>query len=757
MKKRISILIILAVFIFAISVLQPAIPAASAETGSAADPASPASIIAEKTDWARLQEGDRFYIVLRAGGTAFSLNQKKTRVDEAKLTVRQTETRRVLTAAGEGAALFEKIDAGSGAFYLKCESGYLTASEDTKSLFYAPQPLTGSRWTMENGESLANADVRYIKQGQPLTVYIEYYPNGRYFTPYAMTDPANLSRRILDFYKAGNSKPGEALLPEEHLYSLPVFETSDLHGALSDTPGGKTRYLLAYISDKVKDVRGYEPDTRKDLAILLDGGDIYQGTTVSGVTNGHALSAAMDLMGYDAVTVGNHEFDWGLDMTIDPDGTMPDYSLRQFAGENKTPVVISNLYLEGKKLSGAQDYVILEKTARDAEGNELPVRVGVIGMADAYGDHILYAKFTGAGYSISVDYEAVNALAAELKAGGQCDAVILLLHGKAAEAAYLLGDHPAIDLVLGGHTHDYENFTSANGLKYMAPSANAGSFAYCEMAFAAENGQPVFREIRGGRIVPAKKASYENSELDPEMVMLTDTAVAAVREVLGAEIGYITENAVRFDYFPESGGHSSAVGNWVCSIMIRMTGADVALINGSGIRTSFTLPEGRDRRVVTLEDVYLLFPFDNQVCVYEITWEEMKQVMEYALTHRGWYMLAEMSGMTCYYTNREVLKMTDGSGNVVYDRGAWADGRKEEKVRVAMPVFVATNEKRDTDTGLSNPFWIWQDTSRRLDISVSQIEGTIRVLTREAAEHDGFLAIDTAPHFVRVDPETAAP
>ncbi len=58
-----------------------------------------------------------------------------------------------------------------------------------------------------------------------------------------------------------------------------------------------------------------------------------------------------------------------------------------------------------------KDCVILDKTARDVEDNEMPVRIGVIGMADAYEESILYDKFTGAGYSISLDYDAVNALA----------------------------------------------------------------------------------------------------------------------------------------------------------------------------------------------------------------------------------------------------------------------------------------------------------------------------------------------------------
>ena len=771
MKKRIRILSILAVIICATLAAMPAMQAAAetvrTEAGTALpEPPGPesagsGSIIAEKAEWSQLQEGDLFYIVIRAGNMAVSLRQKNTKLDRAAVTVGHTQTHQVLTGVEEGAALFEKTDAGDGSVYLKSASGYLTSSEDGRSLFYVSAPINGSRWQAEEGETLVNADVKidWKSQPLPLKVYVEYYPYGGYYTAYAMTEKTDWSMLIVDFYKAGNINPGE-IVPEEHSYSLPVFETSDLHGMMADTSGKDALYLLAYLSDQVKKIRGYEPNTRKDLAVLLDGGDIYQGTSLSSVTNGHALSAAMDLMGYDAVTVGNHEFDWGFDMAVDPDGTMPDYSLKQFVGENKIPVIISNLYRNGEKLSGVQDYVILEKTARDADGNELPVRVGVIGMAAAYADTILYDKFTGAGFSVIVDYGAVNALAEELEESGQCDATVLLLHGQARETANRLGSDTAIDLVLGGHTHNHENWKTASGLTYLAPAAKAASYAYCEMVFSKETEQPVFREIRGSRDVVISQQENTMTDLDPEMVMLTNTAITAVNELLGAEIGYITENAVRRDYLPASGGHSSAVGNWVCSIMARMVGAEIGIINVAGMRGNFGIPEGQDRRVITLGDIYELFPFDSTACAYEITCEELKKALDYSLTDRGQYLISEMSGMTCWYLHGQILALVTGDGTVIYANGAWKDGWREKKVRVAMPLFLATTERKDDKSGLSNPFWEWRDSSRRLDIIESQVEGTIRVLTEEAAENNGYLAIDTAPHFIRGVPDfglTAAP
>ena len=114
---------------------------------------------------------------------------------------------------------------------------------------------------------------------------------------------------------------------DEDEYILPVFMSSDVHGYIAEKNGSNYQYLLSYISDKVKDVRGYGEDYDKDRALLLDGGDIYQGNTMSNLLNGNSLAAAFKLMDYDAVTIGNHEFDWGIENTVDSDSTMMDSNL----------------------------------------------------------------------------------------------------------------------------------------------------------------------------------------------------------------------------------------------------------------------------------------------------------------------------------------------------------------------------------------------------------------------------------------------
>lgn len=227
------------------------------------------------------------------------------------------------------------------------------------------EPEAGSQCRIIDGNLLYFLNVCYTYSDTTYqNYYLEYYPRNYYFSSYGKRNNSDSSLFTLGFFRMGDSDP-EDVVDEDSGYYLPLFQTSDTHGHLADLSGNSCQYRLAYISDKVKDIRG----SRKDLALLLDGGDIFQGYTMSNLLDGKPLSEAYQIKGYDAVTIGNHEFDWQIDHTIDPDRTLMDYDQ-----VNSVPVVISNLYKDGQPVNFAEEYIILEKTAVDQSGNELPVK-----------------------------------------------------------------------------------------------------------------------------------------------------------------------------------------------------------------------------------------------------------------------------------------------------------------------------------------------------------------------------------------------
>ena len=291
----------------------------------------------------------------------------------------------------------------------------------------------------------------------------------------------------------------------------------------------------------------------------------------------------------------------------------------------------------------------------------------------------MYSRFTGEDYSINPDPEIADNLAARLEENGLCDATILQTHQEAGQAAGGLGENSVIDLVLGGHTHQIVNGTTDRGLRYMEPSCKGKAYAYSELAFQVEDGRPFFRRVTNASVIPTNsntpkltndsanadttKLTNDQSnanttkltndpanadELDPELVKLTDDVMEILSDLYRQKIGYITESAFRYVYLPDSGDRSTTCGNWIASIYARIVDADVAFINRGGLWTDMRLEDGADRRTIYRSDIYTMFPFDNTMQCYELTWAELLEAFDYSLTEQGMTILSQVVGVNCY-------------------------------------------------------------------------------------------------------------
>ena len=707
------------------------------------------AIIAEKVAPSEFQAGDHLVIVCESNDMALCMNAvTDARLSSGRVDIGSTATRKVLTAIPDNAAVFELSEAEEGV-YLQCDAGYLTSSATGNALYYAGEIEEGSRWQFEEEAFLYNPSAVSMSGSYTYqNYYLEFFSS--YFTVYGKRASSSAGNFTMSFYRMGNSLPDEPLLQENYYY-LPVYETSDVHGYLANvTEDKETQYLFAYIASRVNTARseGY------DRAILLDGGDIYQGTTMSNLTFGNSLSAAYALMGYDAVTVGNHEFDWGLENVIDTDdGTMKDYNLGdEWQGANTTPVVISNLYQNGIKVPWGRDYIILEKTAVDAYGNELPVKVGVIGAAGEYGSSILAKEFGDKGYSINLDFDEINAIAEQLESSGECDATILLAHDSASSMASGLTENTVIDLVLGGHTHYNVCEKTAWGLRYIEPSCYSKAYGRVDMAFSLENGTPRFEETANERVysVPALTNTEANADrLDQQIAALTDEVVNMLTPLLESKIGTITESVLRLTYIEGSGNRSTTCGNWISSILARAYNADVGIVNSGGLRVEFPVDSVKGERNISLSDIYTMFPFDNRIYLFELTYEDLLTALEYGLSSAGSRLVSEVSGVSCYYSGNEVNAIVNRDGEVVYAYGTWKNDWRTRTLTVSVNEYIVSTNR--TEGNLSNPFCTWKNTDRLL--ACDEIDNVVakEVLELEAGANGGYLSIDTEPHFILGD------
>ena len=411
--------------------------------------------------------------------------------------------------------------------------------------------------------------------------------------------------------------------------TIKVFEMTDVHGYITDVSSYKEdtfEYRLAYFSKIVNDARNN--DAYEDV-LLLDTGDIYQGTPHSNLTYGAAMRAAYDQMDYDAVGLGNHEFDWDVKTyATDAKGTMAPYEIGSYKGDSDIPVLMSNLYYKdsGERVEFTQDYTIVDKG---------DYKVGIVGWADDYSADIKASQI--APYTIDDNREKLKELAEEVDK--KADIVVILAHSDPKSIAEEM-DPEVVDLVAGGHTHKNVNGTADNGIDYMQGNCYAYGYSTAEIKVNPETKDvevttPEFKDIspKGGDHSYLYYNNGNNTQLDPEVTKISQAAWDAVKGEMYEVLGTVDQSITK-DFIDETNGTSSIAGNWLADMMLAATkdqNTVAAFANRGGIRANLEMAEGASSRDITVADIYTISPFGNRILTFAITGQQMGQQLERAL------------------------------------------------------------------------------------------------------------------------------
>ena len=220
---------------------------------------------------------------------------------------------------------------------------------------------------------------------------------------------------------------------------LEVLHTNDTHSCimplnpnLADTAVAGRGGFLRRVA-MIKEERAKNPDL-----LLIDSGDFSQGSPFYTMFKGDVEVGLMNLMGYDAVTIGNHEFDFGLE------------NMARIFKMAKFPVVCANYDFTGTCVGGlVKPYVIIKLNG---------LKIGLFGLSPQLEGLVDLSKCKGVTYLDPV--EVGNRVAAELKHDKKCDVVICVSHlgwlrPDEMGDQKLLASSKDIDLVLGGHSHSY--------------------------------------------------------------------------------------------------------------------------------------------------------------------------------------------------------------------------------------------------------------------------------------------------------------
>lgn len=238
---------------------------------------------------------------------------------------------------------------------------------------------------------------------------------------------------------AFSSLSAQELFAKKEIVKLTILHTNDVHSRLQPFPANDSKFGnmggAARRSALIRSIRNSEPNV-----LVFDAGDIFQGTPYFNFYLGEPEIKLMSQMGYDAATIGNHDFDGGIENLA-----------KQINNHASFSLINSNYTVTDTALQGiTKPYKIFEKGG---------VRVGVFGIGiDPVGliPHKLYGNVK---YNNPVT--TTNIMAKKLKHEMECDVVICLSHLGHSYTTSQISDTVLatltenVDLIIGGHTHTF--------------------------------------------------------------------------------------------------------------------------------------------------------------------------------------------------------------------------------------------------------------------------------------------------------------
>jgi 5'-nucleotidase len=490
---------------------------------------------------------------------------------------------------------------------------------------------------------------------------------------------------------------------------LTIAGTNDWHGWAQPhearAPDGSTveEGGLALYASVLKALRA---ETGGGL-LVLDAGDVFQGTLVSNLTEGAVMVDAFNALGMDAVAVGNHEFDYGpVGPAVVPTkpGDDPVGALKARIAQAHFPFLAANVVDAATGKPPA--WLGSGTTMRDVGG----VRVGIIGLATPETPrttnplNVAGLRFLPLAPAAKAAAERLRVQGAEVvvvvaHAGGRCedlrDPNDVTACRPGEEIFAMLNQLPpgTVDAVVAGHTHrGVGHFV--HGTPVIETSALGRSFGLISLELDPKTRRPIpgatsiqadvplcERVVEGtvkcdgsalGSGKPLVPASFHGQPLHPDeaMVALLAPALAKVAVAQAQPLGVDVPVTLHRDSNAES-----ALGSATADAFRQMEGADIGLLNSGGLRADLSAGP------LTYGHLYETFPFDNAVATLQLTAAELRALLEAILAHGR---VPQQSGLKLAVAacpkGLQVMAVTLADGT------ALADGRV---YRVVLPDYLA--------------------------------------------------------------------
>jgi len=365
----------------------------------------------------------------------------------------------------------------------------------------------------------------------------------------------------------------------------------------SDAPLGG----IAYLAGAVDRARGNQP------SLLLSAGDMIQGNPWANLFRGKSTIEVMNAMRFDAMVVGNHEFDFGPKV------------LKERMAQARFPFLGANV----KGISALKPYII-----KNLQG----VRIAIIGVVTPEIAVTTHPRNV-AGLTFSTPESAVKKYLPELKR--RADIVIVLSHCGFQADRDLAARVPGIDVIVGGHSHT----------KILQPELVGQTIIV--QAWEHAKGLGVLNlKVKDGKVIGfdgvlqeiSPAAGAPNSQVQEIVARYERQVDSLLQRTIG-------ETQVDLDGEHVRTGETN-LGDFVADVMRQTAGAEATIINGGGIRTG--LAQGK----ITVKDIYAMLPYDNYLVAISLTGAQVKAALEHGVAsleeHSGSF--PQVSGLTFTYS-----------------------------------------------------------------------------------------------------------
>ena len=407
---------------------------------------------------------------------------------------------------------------------------------------------------------------------------------------------------------------------------LGIVSTNDTHGHILpfryngvDDWGGMARRRVA--------IQTARADTDY-YWMVLDAGDVFQGTPMSNLLTGFLDIECMNQMGYDAMALGNHEFDFGYDLIR---GRMPDANF---------PMLCCNIIDRERGTPVAEPYRIFRRGE---------YRIGVIGLTT---ETLLGETDPRVANSVEAypPTPIVKALAQYLRSIG-VDIVIAVGHqgyGRDLEMAEAV---PELDVIVGGHTHT----------KLEEPTRVGNVIVTQDHDWGKQLGVLKLSFERGSADERWQLADYENEYVPMSPDKPEDDGMKAFIADYDArfskEMDVIVCRSLQDFSADNIRREENAMADMIADAMRQATDSDVAFFNGGNFRS------GIDSGEVTFGDLYGVLPYDNFLMKVPMSGERLLSILEYAGLQYGDGGFPQVSGLRLQYEDMELasaLILRDG-------------------------------------------------------------------------------------------------